>query len=150
MRSRPDLCPPNSKAPETVADRRVLEVRKANYGPTGGIVPLLFNRGRFILDPEPLKESTRPGRTAKPDTRLSMAIMDYFNEKAPSGQVVRFGSVFESLQASGLFERDDDEYETVRKRLQRTLSDLVESELLESNGVPRGCYRIASMPGNGT
>lgn len=79
-------------------------------------------------------------RAAKGDTRLSIAVMGYFKEKAASGQIVSFGSIFEALQASGDIGRGN--YETVRKPLQRTLKDLVGNALLSQSEVPRG-YRIA-------
>ncbi len=47
VRSRLYLRRPKSDDTEAVADRRVLEVRKANYGPSGSTVPLLYSQGRF-------------------------------------------------------------------------------------------------------
>jgi RecA-family ATPase len=140
VRSRLYLRRPKSDDAEAVADRRVLEIRKANYGPSGATVPLLYSNGRFVLDPEPLEEGAKPVKAAKSDTRLSMAVMDYFKAKAASGQVVSFGSIFESLQATGEIARGS--YETVRKPLQRTLKDLVGNALLNQSEVPRG-YRMA-------
>jgi len=139
VRSRLYMRRPKSEDAEAIADRRVLEVRKANYGPSGGIVPLLYSQGRFILDPEPIDEAAKQVKAVKSDTRLSLAVMSYFKANAPSGQIVGFGSIFEALQASGDIPRGS--YETVRKPLQRTLKNLVEAGLLGLSEVPRG-YRI--------
>ena len=139
VRSRLYLRRPKSDNADAIADRRVLEVRKANYGPSGGMIPLLYQDGRFVLDPEPIDEAAKQTRAARIDTRLSLAAMDYFKRKAGSGQIVAFGSLFEALQGSGHIPRGN--YETVRKSLQRTLKNLVENELLSQCEVPRG-YRI--------
>jgi RecA-family ATPase len=50
VRSRLYLRRPKSEDTDAITDRRVLEVRKANYGPSGGLVPLLYGHGRFVLD----------------------------------------------------------------------------------------------------
>jgi hypothetical protein len=144
VRSRLYLRRPKSDDTEAIADRRVLEVRKANYGPSGGMVSLLYQKGRFILDPEPIDEVAKPLRTAKTDTRLSLAVMAYFNAKAATGHVVAFRPIFEALQTSGDIPRGS--YETGRKPLQRTLKDLVGAGLLSNSKVPRG-YRIPSESG---
>lgn len=140
VRSRLYLRRPKSDDAEAIADRRVLEVRKANYGPSGGTIPLLYCQGRFVPDPEPIDECAKPVRVSKADTRLAIGIMDYFKAKAPSGQVVAFGAIFEALQGTGLLANG--KYETVRKPLQRSLKDLVGNQLLRLSNVPRG-YRIA-------
>jgi RecA-family ATPase len=140
VRSRLYLRRPKSDDTEAIADRRILEIRKANYGPSGATVPLLYSQGRFVLDPEPIEEGAKPVRAAKSDTRLSIAVMAYFNAKAASHQIVSFGAIFEALQRSG--DIPPGNYETVRKPLQRTLKDLVGNALLRLSEVPRG-YRIA-------
>lgn len=140
VRARLYLRRPKSEDAEEIADRRVLEVRKANYGPSGGIVPLIYAAGRFVRDASPIDEGAKPVRVAKADTRLSIAVMDYFKSMAPSGQVVRFSAVFEALQRSGYIAAG--EYQTVRKPLQRTLKALTDTKLLIGCEVPRG-YRIA-------
>lgn len=140
VRSRWYLRRPKSDDPDAIADRRVLEIRKANYGPSGATVPLLYSQGRFVLDPEPVEEGVRAVRAAKVDTRLSIAVMAYFKAKASSGQVVSFGNVFESLQKAGDIPAGI--YQTVRKPLQRSLKELVDSGLLRASNVPRG-YRMA-------
>ena len=139
VRSRLYLRRPKSDAPEA-SDRRILEVKKSNYGPTGAIIPLLYAEGRFILDPEPIDETAGAARAPKTDTRLSLAVMGYFKAKAQSGQVVSFGTVFETLQKAG--DIPAGVYQTVRKPLQRALKELVKSGLLQSSDVPRG-YRLA-------
>jgi AAA domain len=140
VRSRLYLRRPKSEDAEAIADRRVIEIRKANYGPSGGTVPLTYSNGRFILDAEPIEEGAKPIRAAKLDTRLSLAVMGYFNDTAAAGQVVRFGAIFEALQKTGHVPAGD--YQTVRKPLQRVLTNLTEQNLLTTSDVPRG-YRIA-------
>jgi hypothetical protein len=141
VRSRLYLRTPKTDDREEAADRRVLEIRKSNYGPSGGIVPLIFDRGEFVIDPEPIDEIEPAQRkAAKTDTRLAIAVMGYFAKKAPSGQVATFGAIFETLQKAGDIPRGH--YDTVRKPLQRTLKILVAEKLLRDCEVPRG-YRIA-------
>lgn len=141
VRSRLFLRRPKSDDAEAVRDRRVIELRKANYAGDGLMIPLTWQAGRFVLDPEPLNEGeTGAGRRAKkPNTRLSLAVMAYFDEHAAAGQVVAFGAVFEALQKAGHVGTGD--YETARKRVQRTLKQLVDEGLLRISQVPRG-YRI--------
>jgi RecA-family ATPase len=139
VRSRLYLRRPKTDDAEAAADRRVLEIKKSNYGPTGAIIPLAYEAGRFTLDSEPIDEAARPIRAAKSDTRLSMAVMGYFSAKAASGQVVSFGPIFEALQSAGDIPKGH--YDTVRKPLQRTLKDLVGAGLLGQTDVPRG-YRM--------
>jgi hypothetical protein len=139
VRSRLYLRRPKSEDTDAISDRRVLEIKKANYGPSGATVPLLYADGRFILDPEPIQENAKAVKAPKGDTRLSLAVMGYFNQKAPSGSIVAFGAIFEALQKAGDIPHGN--YETVRKGLQRTLKDLVGSGLLGLSEVPRG-YRI--------
>jgi len=139
VRSRLYLRRPKSEDTDAISDRRVLEIKKANYGPSGATVPLLYADGRFILDPEPIEENAKASKAPKGDTRLSLAVMGYFNAKAPSGSIVAFGAIFEALQKAGDIPHGN--YETVRKGLQRTLKDLVGSGLLGISEVPRG-YRI--------
>jgi RecA-family ATPase len=141
VRSRLYLRRPKSDDADEIADRRLLEVRKANYGPSGGTVPLIYHSGRFIIDPLPIEEGAKPVRASKTDTRLSIAVMDYFKAKAASGSVVSFGAMFKALQQSGSLPAGN--YETVRKPLQRTLKELVASTLLSQSDVPQG-YRMVS------
>jgi RecA-family ATPase len=140
VRSRLFLRAPKTEDKEAASDRRVLEIRKSNYGPAGGTIPLTFERGQFVLDVEPIEEGAKPTRAPKTDTRLSLAVMNYFNARASSGQVVSFGGLFEALQKAA--DIPSGVYQTVRKPLQRTLKDLVATGLLQPSDVPRG-YRIA-------
>jgi RecA-family ATPase len=138
VRCRLYLRRPKSEDAEAAADRRVLEIKKANYGPSGAMIPLIYDRGGFILDPEPIEEGARPVRAPKADTRLAMAVMAYFDEKASSGQVVTFKTLFEAMQTQAEIPQGD--YQKVRKPLQRTLKGLVNEQLLMDSNVPRG-YR---------
>jgi RecA-family ATPase len=140
VRSRLYLRRPKSDDTDAIADRRILEVKKSNYGPTGQTIPMIYQDGRFIIDPEPIEEGSKPARAPKTDTRLSLAVMGYFNARASSGQVASFGNVFEALQKAG--DIPAGVYQTVRKPLQRTLKDLVATGLLQPSDVPRG-YRLA-------
>jgi hypothetical protein len=142
VRSRLYLRTPKSDDREAIADRRVLEIRKSNYGPSGAMIPLIYERGLFVIDREPIEEAAaQPKRAGRADTMLAMAVMAYFREKAPSGQVVTFGAIFEALQKAGDIPKG--QYETVRKPLQRTLKSLVTEKLLKDCEVPRG-YRMAT------
>ena len=139
VRSRLYLRRPKSEDTEAISDRRVLEVKKSNYGPSGATIPLIYDRGRFCLDSNPIDEGGKVVRTNRSDTRLAVAVMNIFREKASSGQVVSFGTVFEALQRAGDIPSGD--YETVRKPLQRTLKALAAEGLLKPCEVPRG-YRL--------
>jgi hypothetical protein len=144
VRSRLYLRYPTGTDPEAIANRRVLEVRKANYGPSGVSVPLLWQAGAFIVDPEPIEEATgqKPPRAAvRADTRMSLAVMEHFGDPAASSQVVTFRTIFEAMQKHGLIAKGGD-YETDRKPLQRTLKQLVADGLIIDSKVPRG-YRMA-------
>lgn len=141
VRSRLYLRRPKSEDPEAIADRRVLEVKKSNYGPSGATIPLIYDRGRFCLDPNPIDEGGKVVRSQKSDTRLAVAVISFFRDKASSGQVISFGTVFESLQRAGDIPAGD--YQTVRKPLQRTLKNLAAEGLIKTCDVPRG-YRLVT------
>lgn len=146
VRSRIYLRHPKSEDMEAIADRRVLQVMKSNYGPAGATIPLIYDRGRFCLDLNPINEggSTRKEPRVKHDTRLAIAVAEYFREKASSGAVVSFGAIFEALQAAG--EIPHGNYETVRKPLQRTLKALADDGVIKASEVPRG-YRFITSRG---
>ena len=139
VRSRLFLRHPKSEDAEAKTDRRILETKKSNYGPAGGCVPLIYNAGRFIVDPEPLEEGTVAVKAPKADTRLGHAVMAHFRASAAAGEVVGFGALFDAMQKRG--EVPTGNKETVRKPLQRTLKDLVHAGLLLPSKVPQG-YRI--------
>ena len=139
VRSRLYIRAPKTDDKDAAADRRVLEIKKSNYGPTGAAVPLVYESGEFVLDGEPIEEAAKPARAAKSDTRLALAVMTYFRAKASFGQVVAFKSVVDALQSGG--DIPPGEYQKVRKPLQRTLAALVADGMLRLSEVPRG-YRI--------
>lgn len=141
VRSRLYLRRPKSEDLDAIQDRRVLEVRKSNYAADGLMIPLIWDHGCFVLDREPIEESARVVRSAKPDTRLTMATLAAFREKAPSGEVLTSGAVLEYLQATGALPKDAGKPEAVRKRVQRTLEQLKDEKLIVSSKVPRG-YRL--------
>jgi hypothetical protein len=140
VRSRLYLRRPKSEDAEAIADRRVLEIKKSNYGPTGGAVPLVYHRGRFILDPNPIEEGAKVSRPSKANTRLAVAILTYFRAQGSSCDVVSFGKLFEAMQQAGEIDRTANP-ETTRKALQRTLKHLVDEKLLATTEVPKG-YRL--------
>ena len=71
VRSRLFLRRPKSEDAAAIADRRVLEIKKSNYGPTGGCIPLIYDRGGFILDTDPIEETAATVKLRKTDTRLA-------------------------------------------------------------------------------
>jgi len=141
VRSRLYLRRPKSEDPDAVKDRRILEVKKANYAADGLTIPLLYQGGYFVPDPDPLKESAKAARAPRVSTRLATATLQVLREKGRSGAVVSFGDLFEPLKAAGQLPQG--EYEVVRKPLQRTLEQLKTEGLITLSKVPRG-YRVAS------
>jgi len=143
VRSRLYLRRPKTEDLEAAKDRRVLEVRKANYAPDGTTIPLIWQNGCFVPDREPIEEAPKGVRTAKSNTRLATAVLSQFLAQAPAGEVLSFHALFEPLQGAGLIAAG--KYETVRKPLQRTLRQLVDEKLLIETKVPRG-YRLDRKP----
>jgi len=141
VRSRLYLRRPKTEDEEAAKDRRILEVRKANYAADGTSIALVYQNGAFAPDLEPIEDGTAktPRVRAGGCTKLGMAVMTYMHKTAPAGQVVGFRSMFEALQAAGNIQAGD--YESVRKPLQRTLSQLTDEQLIEATKVPRG-YRL--------
>lgn len=147
VRSRLYLRRPKSEDKEAMKDRRVLEVMKSNYGPDGASVALIYERGYFVPDPEPLEEGARPVRAPKTDTRLAVAVLEQIRKLSPDGvAVVSFGAILKPLQAGGVLPAatTDADSEKVRKGLQRTLNQLCEEKLVAKTTVPRG-YRFTGQ-----
>ncbi|MBS0374801.1 MAG: AAA family ATPase [Proteobacteria bacterium] len=143
VRSRLYLRRPKSEDPDAVADRRVLELKKANYGPGGVSVPLLWRAGAFVPDSDPIEEAAT--RAPKVDTRLAIALRDFVLAKAPGGSVVTLGAALDGLKGTGAL--SDGKPETVRKAVSRAFGELVKAGTLIQSKVPRG-YRLAD-PGSG-
>jgi RecA-family ATPase len=141
VRSRLYLRRPKSDDQDAVQDRRILEVKKANYAADGLAIPLLYQGGYFVPDPDPLKESIKATRAPRVSTKLATATLQVLREKGRSGAVVSFGDLFEPLKAAG--ELPQGEYEVVRKPLQRALEQLKTEGLIALSKVPRG-YRVVS------
>jgi RecA-family ATPase len=139
VRSRLYLRRPKSDDAAAVADRRVMEIRKANYGPTGATVPLLYDRGRFIPDPEPIEEQTAPvtQHAPKANTRQALAVMAHLERIAGNGAVVSFGTIYEALHGAD----KGAGYAKQRKALSRTLKSLCDEKLLRATDIPKG-YQI--------
>jgi hypothetical protein len=138
VRSRLYLRRPKTADPDAAQDRRVLEVRKSNYGPSGVAVPLVWLAGAFIPDPDPIEEGT--AKAPRVDTGLAIAARDYFLTTAAGGTVVSFGAAFDALKTAGAL--PDGKPDTVRKALSRALAELVKAGTLAQSKVPRG-YRLA-------
>lgn len=141
VRSRLYLRRPKTEELEAAQDRRILEVRKSNYAADGLAIPLIWDRGCFVLDREPLEESAKAVRAPKLDTRLAVATVACFRDKAPTGQVLSLSIVSGHLQTSGALPPGNPE--AIRKRVQRTLRQLESENIVASSKVPRG-YRLAS------
>jgi RecA-family ATPase len=142
VRSRLYLRRPKTDDAEAAKDRRILEVRKANYAADGTTIPLIYSRGCFVPDDRPVQEGSGvEQRTVKrSSTRLATAILGLFLKHAPSGEIMSFKALLDPLQATGDIKGET--YEVVRKPLQRALKDLVNEGVLIESKVPRG-YRLA-------
>jgi hypothetical protein len=139
VRARLFLRRPKSDDQDAIKDRRVLEIKKSNYGPDGLTIPLLYHHGYFIPDPDPIQESgSAVVRPTKTDKKLSVAIVTYMEDA--NGAVVQFGAIFKHLQKSG--DLPQGEYQAVRKPLQRALKALERTGRIHPTEVPKG-YRMA-------
>lgn len=146
VRSRLYLRKPKTEDPEAAQDRRVLEVMKSNYAASGVTVPLLWQHGAFVPDPEPVEEGTVAKRVPKVDTDLAIAIREYFSTHAPGGAVVKFQALFTTLKASGAI--PEGPVETLRKRVRRSLRELESAGVIAPTQVPRGSYRLLEVSGH--
>ena len=143
VRSRLYLRRPKLEDPEAAQMRRVLEVRKSNYGPSGASIPLLWQAGAFVPDPNPAEPGA--GRAPKVDTKLSIAAQDYLREQGGTGGIVSFQSVYKALQVAGALPQG--EYEIVRQPLNRVLKELIRADFIVQSKVPRG-YRLSETARN--
>lgn len=146
VRSRLYLRRPKTGDADAVQDRRVLEVMKANYAPSAVTVPLVWQRGAFVPDPEPVEEGTATNRAPKVDTGLAIAIREYFSTNAPGGALVKVKTLSAALEATGALAGG--ESEARRKRLRRTLRELENAGILAASQVPKGCYRLLEVLGH--
>lgn len=126
-------------------DRRVLEVKKSNYAASGVSIPLLWQHGAFVPDPEPAEEGVAK-RAPKVDTGLAIAVREYFGAHAPGGLVVKFQTLFAALQTSGAIPTGP--AETLRKRVRRSLKELENAGIIAATTVPRGAYRLLEVSGH--
>jgi hypothetical protein len=118
-------------------DHRVLELKKANYGPSGTKIPLLYQSGSFVIDPAPIEQMD-----ARPKTKtgkLAIAAYDFVRSRYPAN--AGFRETFDHLQANG--DLPEGPYETLRKTLSRALKQLVEEGLIEDD-YPRGYRSVKS------
>lgn len=139
VRSRLYLTRPKvegDEPPAAASDRRVLQVKKTNYGQPDAEIPLVFDSGAFVLDREPLSSSTEP-RTKT--VRVALAALDFIRAKNPL--VVSFRELFEHLQTSGFL--PPGRYDEHRKPLNRALRQLLSDGMVVETKTPRG-YRLNS------
>lgn len=115
-------------------DRRMLEVKKTNYGKSGVKIPLLYQSGSYVLDPEPVEQLADAPRTKT--ARLAIGALDYIRARSPLS--VGFRDLFNALQGAG--DLPPGPYDQHRKTLSRALKQLV-SEGLLTDDYPRGyCF----------
>lgn len=139
VRSRIFLRRPKSEDPDAVADRRVLELKKANYGPSGVSVALVWRAGAFVPDADPIEEAA--AKAPRVDTGLAIAARDIVLSRGADGSILSFGAVYDALSASGALPTGS-KPETIRKALSRALAELVKAGTLTISKTPRG-YRLA-------
>lgn len=140
VRSRLYLSQP--KAPEAaegedaldVTDKRVLEVKKSNYGRKDVLVPLTYVDGYFMRDEEPVAARSPRASTS----RISIAAYEHIRSLDPA--VASFRGVFDELQRNGVI--PEGQYEVRRKPLFRALRQLIGQGLIRESTVPKG-YRVA-------
>lgn len=123
--------------PVDVTDKRVLEVKKSNYGPKDIAIPLLYQSGAFTLDPEPLGGVTQLSSARTKTARVALAALDYVRSKAPI--VCGFRELFEALQSAGALPPGS--YDDSRKPLNRALRQLLSDGIIVETKTPRG-YRL--------
>jgi RecA-family ATPase len=140
VRSRLFLRRPQTEDKEAAKDKRVLEVKKANYGPDGTCIPLVYRNGCFVPDDDPIEES-KAVKSQRVDTMLAIAIVQVFKDLAPDGTVLPFRRIVERLKEKGAVEGGPDD--TIRKRVSRTLKGLSESKVIKALEIPRGSYQMA-------
>jgi len=141
VRSRMFMRKPKSEDTESTQLRRVLEVKKANYGPSDMMLPLIWSDGVYAPDLDPIDEGGNPGRVPRADTKLAVAIMDFMRQESRGGAVVvQFGNLFKHLQDTGALK--DAKVPALRKRLGRALAELGKAGLVQPTQVPKGCYRL--------
>jgi RecA-family ATPase len=135
--SRPK--PPDGDAddPADIQDRRVLEVKKANYAAGDVKLPLLYQSGSFVLDQEPIAGTVGPSAPRTKTARLALAMLDYIRRKNPLA--VTFREIFVELQTSGIIAAGD--YDELRKPLQRAVRQLLSDGTIVETRIPRG-YRL--------
>lgn len=139
VRSRLYLRRPKGGDPEETQDKRVLEVRKANYAADGTSIPLLYQHGVFVPDPDPVDETEAESRPRKQRmTKVPLVLHDFM--RGTSG-VVPFGQLFDAAMRSGAIPSEASPA-AARKQVQRALSHLCEAGVIRKCEMPRGTYRL--------
>ncbi len=122
--------------PLDIADKRILAVKKSNYGPDDFGVPLTYVDGYFARDTEPVEAG--PGARAS-RTRIAEEALAYIRSREPL--VTPFRTIFDDLQRRGIIPEGD--YAIRRKPLFRALKNLLADGVLRESLLPRG-YRVTS------
>lgn len=138
VRSRLYLRRPKGDDPEEAQDRRVLEVRKSNYAADGNAVPLLFQDGYFVRDPDPIDESPAGAKRSSAPTKAAFSLLEYV--RRAEGLAVPFGDILDYATGAGVVPADITEA-AKRKQVQRALRSLCDAELVRKCQMPRGHYR---------
>ena len=125
--------PEGEDEPADLADKRVLEVKKSNYGRDDVRIPLVYANGYFVRDEQPIEE---PSHQRANSSRVAITALDYIRSMDPA--VVSFRGLFEHLQLVGAIPAGP--YDIRRKPLSRALKQLVADGLIYETTTPRG-YR---------
>lgn len=130
--------PAEGEPPESVSDRRVLAVKKTNYGAPDTQIPLVYEGGTFAMDREPMSAVAKGDARTK-TARVALAALDFIRAKNPL--VASFRELFESLQTQGILPPGS--YDEHRKPLNRALRQLLSDGMIVETRTPRG-YRLSS------
>lgn len=143
VRSRIYLRRPKGDA-EAIQDRRVLEQKKSNYGPSGrNLAQLIYDRGGFVTDPQPLEEAPvapKAGRGPKPDVGLQLALIDYMRA-AEAGKVHMSGALVKAMESAGKLSQPTPDAR--RKAVYRALDALEDEGLVKQSSALRGGWQLA-------
>lgn len=130
---------PDSDESVDIADKRILSVKKSNYGRDDLEVPLTWVDGYFVRDDEPYVDSGPKAARAN-SMRISIAALEIIREHDPA--VMPFKRLFELLQERGVIPPGP--YDIRRKPLFRALRQLIADGLIRESTIPRG-YRAEGM-----
>ncbi len=118
-----------------VQDKRVLEVKKANYAAGDTKIPLLYDNGVLVPDRDPVASGPSAPRTKT--ARVALAALDYIRSRGLL--VTSFRELFEELQSRGAIAPGS--YDEQRKPLNRALRQLMADGTVIATKTPHG-YRL--------